>query len=65
MTDIMVTSIDNKRYIKIDEYEAFLTKKNSNNSTESIEYKERLIEYEKDYKGFNSYQNWNRLEIFY
>ena len=57
MNDIIVIPTDNKRYIKINEYEAFLAKENSNNFIKSIKYEERLIKYNKDYKGFDLYRN--------
>ncbi len=57
MSDIIVVVTNNKKYIKIDKYKVLLAKKNSNKSTESVEYKERLIKYEKNYEKFNSYQD--------
>ncbi len=58
VNDTAVIPISNKRYIKIDEYETLLAKENS---TESIKYKERLIDYEDD----DLYLGWDRSEIFY
>ena len=52
MNDIAVTLTDNKKYIKIDEYKALLTEEKS---TESIEYKERLIDYDEDYESYDLY----------
>jgi len=46
---------NNKRYIKVNKYKTLLRKENENNFNENIEYKEKLIEYEKDYKKFNLY----------
>ena len=62
MNDIAVTSIDNKRYTKVDEYEALLVEENS---TESIEYKKRLIDYNKEYESYDLYLNWNRSRTSY
>ncbi len=62
MNDTTVTFTDNKRYIKVDEYEALLAEEDS---IKSIEYKERLIDYDEDYESYNPYLNWNRPEIFY
>jgi len=44
--------IDNKRYTKVDEYEALLIEEDS---TESIEYEERLINYDEDYESYDLY----------
>ncbi len=60
----MIIPIDNKRYTKIDKYEALLAEKEEN-STESVEYEERLIDYDEDYKSYNPYLDWNEPEIFY
>ncbi len=65
MNDMVITLTNNKRYIKVNKYEALFAEKDSNKSTESIEYEERLIEYEKDYETYDLYQNWDRLEISY
>ena len=54
--------IDNKRYTKVNKYEVFLAKKNS---TESIEYEERLIDYDEDYESYDSYLDWDGPKIFY
>ncbi len=54
MNDTAVIFTDNKRYIKVDEYEAFLVKEDN---TESIEYKERLIDYDENYESYDLYQN--------
>ncbi len=62
MNDITVILINNKRYMKVDEYEALFVEEDS---TESVEYKERLIDYNKDYESYDPYQDWNRSEIFY
>ena len=53
---------DNKRYTKVDEYEALLVEEDS---TENIKYKERLINYDKDYESYDLYLDWNGPETFY
>ena len=50
MKDITVTPTDNKRYIRVDEYEAFLTEEEN-----GIEYKEKLIDYDEDYESYDPY----------
>jgi len=50
----VVILTDNKRYTKIDEYEALLKKKKKN-SIKSVEYEEKLIKYNEDYESYNSY----------
>ncbi len=60
MKDTAVTPIDNKRYTKVDEYEAFLTKEEN-----STEYEERLIDYDEDYESYDPYLDWDGLETFY
>ncbi len=55
-----VTPTDNKRYIKVDEYEALLNEKEN-----GIEYEEKLIDYDEDYESYDPYLDWNRPEIFY
>ncbi len=52
MNDIAVILTDNKRYTKVDEYEALLVEENS---TKSIKYEERLIDYDEDYESYDSY----------
>ena len=54
MNDIAVIPTNNERYTKVDEYEAFLAEEDS---TESIEYEERVIEFDKDYESYNPYQD--------
>ena len=54
MNDTAVIFTDNKRYIKVDEYKALFAEENS---IKSIEYKERLIDYDKDYESYVSYQD--------
>ena len=49
INDIVVISTDNKRYTKVDEYEAFLAEEES---TGRIEYKERLIDYDNSYDPY-------------
>ncbi len=62
MNDIAIILTNNKRYIKVDEYEALLIEKDS---TESIKYEERLIDYDEDYESYDPYLDWDRPEIFY
>ena len=60
MNDTAVTSIDNKRYTKVDEYEALLVEEKNN-----IEYEEKLIDYDEDYKSYDPYLDWDGPETFY
>ena len=60
MKDTAVISTDNKRYTKVNEYEAFLTKEEN-----GIEYEERLIDYDEDYENYDSYLDWDGPKIFY
>ncbi len=62
MNNIIVTSINNKRYTKVNKYEAFLIEEDS---TENIEYEERLINYDENYEGYDLYQDWDGSETFY
>jgi len=62
MNDTAVTPTNNKRYTKVDEYKALFAKEDS---TKSIEYEERLIDYEEDYEDYDPYLDWNRPKIFY
>ena len=62
MNDTIVTPTDNKRYIKINKYEALFIKEDS---TKSVEYKEKLIDYDENYEGYDLYLDWDRPEIFY
>ena len=62
MNDTAVTFINNKRYTKVDEYEALLVEEDS---TENIEYKERLIDYDEEYKNYDLYLDWDGPETFY
>ena len=55
-----VTPTDNKRYTKVDEYEALLDEEEN-----GIEYKEKLIDYDEDYESYNPYLDWDGSEIFY
>ena len=50
MEEIAVTPTDNKRYTKVDKYEAFLMEEEN-----GIEYEERLIDFDKDYKSYDPY----------
>jgi len=63
MNDTAITPIDNKRYTKINKYEALLAEEENN--TKSIKYEERLIDFEKDYESYDPYLNWDGPEIFY
>ncbi len=63
MNVIAVTLTNNKRYTKVDEYEALLTEKES--IIKEVEYEERLIDYDKDYKSYDPYLDWNGLETSY
>ena len=60
MKDIAVISTDNKRYTKIDEYEALLDKEEN-----GIEYVEKLIDYDEDYESYDPYLDRDRSETFY
>ncbi len=53
MNVIAITPTNNKRYTKVDEYEALLTEEES--VIEEVEYEERLIDYNKDYKSYDPY----------
>ena len=55
-----VTPVDNKRYTKVDEYEALLDEEEN-----GIEYKERLIDYDEDYESYDPYLDWDRPETCY
>ncbi len=58
--DTAVISTDNKRYTKVDEYEAlFIEEENS------IKYIEKLIDYDEDYESYNPYLDWDGPEMFY
>ena len=56
-------SINKKRYTKVDKYKALFAEKE--NGIESIEYEEKLIDYDEDYEGYDPYQDWDGSEIFY
>ncbi len=58
--DTAVTPIDNKRYIKVDKYEALLTEEENN-----IEYEERLIDFDEDYESYDPYLDWDRSGTFH
>ena len=58
--DTAVTSTDNKRYTKVDEYEALLDEEEN-----GIEYEERLIDYDEDYESYDPYLDWDGPETFY
>ncbi len=60
MEDTAVTSVDNKRYTKVDEYEALLDEEEN-----GIKYEERLIDYDKDYESYDPYLDWDGPETFY
>ncbi len=60
MKDMAVTPTDNKRYTKVDEYEALLNEEENN-----IEYEEKLIDYDENYESYDPYLDWDRSETFY
>ena len=60
MEDIAITSTDNKRYTRVDEYETLL-----NEEENSIEYEERLIDYDEDYESYDPYLGQDGPETFY
>jgi len=62
INDTAVTSTNNKRYTKVDEYKALLIKEDN---TESVEYEKKLIEYIENYKSYDPYQDWDGLKTFY
>ena len=60
MKDTAITLTDNKRYTKVNEYKALLDEEEN-----GIEYIEKLIDYEEDYKSYNLYLYWDGPETFY
>jgi len=60
MKDTAVTPTNNKRYTRVDEYEAFLTKEEN-----SIEYEEKLIDFDEDYESYDPYLDWDGSGTFY
>ena len=58
--DTAVISTDNKRYTKVDEYEALLDEEEN-----GIEYEEKLIDYDEDYESYDLYLDWDRPDTFY
>ena len=60
MKDTAVTSTDNKRYTKVDEYEALLTEEEN-----GVEYEKRLIDYNENYESYDPYLDWDGSETFY
>ena len=62
MNNTAVTLTDNKKYTKVNEYETLLAEEDS---TKSIEYEKRLIDYDEDYKDYDPYLDWDRSETFY
>jgi len=64
MKDTAIISTDNKRYTKVDKYKALLAEEEENN-TKSIEYEERLIDYDEDYERYDPYLDWDEPETFY
>ncbi len=62
MNDTVVTFTNNKRYTKVNEYKAFLIEEDS---TKSIRYEEKLIEYDEDYESYDLYLEWDGSETFY
>ena len=73
MEDTAITLTDNKRYTKVDEYEALFDEKENGIEYEAfltekengIEYEERLIDFDEDYESYDPYLDWNRSGIFY
>ena len=59
--DTAVTPTNNKRYTKLDEYEALLDEEENS----IIEYEERLMDYDEDYESYDPYLDWDGLETFY
>ncbi len=64
MKDIAVVPTNNKRYIKVNEYETLLAEEEEN-GIKNVEYEERLIDYDENYKSYDLYLEWNRPKIFY
>ncbi len=60
MKDTAVTLTSNKRYTKIDEYEALLMEKEN-----GVKYVEKLINYDEDYESYDLYLDWDGSETFY
>ena len=60
MEDTAVIPTDNKRYTKVDEYEALLDQEE-----QGIEYEEKLIDYNEDYENYDPYLDWDGPETFY
>ena len=60
MEDTAVTPTDNKRYAKVDEYEALLDEEEK-----GIEYEEKLIDYDEDYESYDPYLDWDGPEASY
>ncbi len=60
MEDTAVTPTDNKRYTKVDEYEALLDEEENGN-----EYEEKLIDYDENYECYDLYLDWDGPETFY
>ena len=58
--DTAVTPTDNKRYTKVDEYEALLDEEEN-----GIEYEEKLIDYDEDYESYDPYLDWDGPETLY
>ena len=58
--DTAVTPTDNKRYTKVDEYEALFDEEEN-----GVEYVEKLIDYNEDYKSYDPYLDWDKPETFY
>jgi len=64
MKDIAVILTDNKRYTKVNEYEALLVEEEEN-GIKNVKYKERLIDYNEDYESYDLYLEWDGSETFY
>ncbi len=60
MEDTAVTLTDNKRYTKVNEYEALFDEEEN-----GIEYEEKLIDYDEDYESYDLYLDWDGSGTFY
>ncbi len=58
--DTAVIPTDNKRYTKVNEYEALLDEEKN-----GIKYEEKLIDYDEDYESYDPYLDWDGSETFY
>ncbi len=60
MEDTAVVPTDNKRYSRVNEYEALLDAEEN-----AIKYEEKLVDYDEDYESYDPYLDWDGPEIFY